>query len=92
MDEAFEEHLKTLTVFKDTSKTVQNELLESMLAAMRGHITEEVKYTKFVAIQEDETTDVSAQTQQVFGLRYIDSNHVVQERFFEFLPVTDAKS
>ena len=92
LDEAFEEHLKTATVFKGTSKTVQNELLESMLAVIRGHITEEVKSAKFVAIQADETTDVSTQTQLVLVLRYIASNHAVQERFFEFLPVMDATS
>lgn len=92
LDEAFEEHLKTATVFKGTSKTVQNELLESMLAVIRGHITEEVKSAKFVAIQADETTDVSTQTQLVLVLRYIDSNHAVQERCFEFLPVMDATS
>ena len=41
LDEAFEEHLKTATVFKVTSKTVQNKLLESMLAVIRRHIMEE---------------------------------------------------
>ena len=35
---------------------------------------EEVKSAKFVAIQADETTVVSAQTQLVLVLRYIDSN------------------
>ena len=71
---AFEEHRKTATVFKGTSKTVQNELLESMLVVIRGHIMEEVKSAKFVAIQADETTVVSTQTQLVLVLRYIDSN------------------
>lgn len=70
LDEAFEGHLKkTATVFKGTSKAVQNELLESMLVVIRGHITEEVKSAKFVAIQADETTDVSTQTQLVLVLR-----------------------
>ena len=92
LDEAFQEHLKTATVFKGISKAVQNELLESMLAVIRGHVTEEVKSAKFVAIQADETTDVSTQTQLVLVLRYIDSNHAIQERFFEVLPVMDATS
>ena len=48
--------LETATVFKGTSKTVQTELLDSMLAVIRGHITEEVKSAKFIAIQADETT------------------------------------
>ena len=46
----------------------------------------------FVTIQADETTDVSAQTQLVPVLRYIDSNHDVQERIFEFLPVVETTS
>ena len=53
---------------------MQNELLESMLVVIRGHIMEEVKSAKFVAIQADETTVVSTQTQLVLVLRYIDSN------------------
>ena len=35
LDEVFDEHLKNATVFKGTSKTVQNELLECMLAVVR---------------------------------------------------------
>jgi len=92
LDEVFEGHLKTATVFKRTSKTEQNELLESILAAIRGHIMEEVKSADFDAIQADETTHVSTQTQLVLVLRYIDSKHEVQERFFEFLPVVDTTS
>ncbi|KAK6299447.1 hypothetical protein J4Q44_G00294800, partial [Coregonus suidteri] len=63
-----------------------------MLAVMREHIVEEVKSANFVAIQADETTDVSTQTQLVLVLRYIDSNHKVQERFFEFLPISESTS
>ena len=59
LDEVFEEHLKTATVFKGTSKTVQNELLDCMAAVIRARIKEEVKSASFVAIQADETTDVS---------------------------------
>ena len=61
LDEVFEEHLKTATVFKGTSKTVQNKLLDSMLSVIRERIMEEVKSARFVAIQAEETTDVSAQ-------------------------------
>ena len=63
-----------------------------MLTVIRGHITEEVKSAKFVAIQADETTDVSTQTQLLLVLRYVDSKHAVQERFLEFLPVVDSTS
>lgn len=88
LDEVFDEHLKNAKVFKGTSKTVQNELLECMQVIVREHIVEEVKSANYVAIQADETTDVSTQTQLVLVLRYIDSNHKVQERFFEFLLIS----
>ena len=92
LDEVFEEHLKTATVFKGTSKTVQNELLDCMLSVIRERIMEEVKSARFVAIQADETTDVSTQTQLMLVFRYIDGNHAVQERFFEFIPGLGATS
>ncbi|KAJ3608525.1 hypothetical protein NHX12_025572 [Muraenolepis orangiensis] len=41
LDTVLEEHLKTATVFKGTSKTVQNELLDSMLSVLREYILEE---------------------------------------------------
>ncbi|XP_062243198.1 zinc finger MYM-type protein 1-like [Platichthys flesus] len=61
-----------------------------MAAVIRERITEEVKSASFVAIQADETTDVSTQTQMVMVLRYIDGSHAVQERFFEFVPLSSS--
>ena len=90
LDEVFEEHLRTATVFKGTSKTVQNELLNCMESVIRERIVEEVRSARFVAIQADETTDVSTQTQLVLVLRYVDGKHAVQERFFEFVPILSA--
>ncbi|XP_063745024.1 zinc finger MYM-type protein 1-like [Eleginops maclovinus] len=90
LDEVFEEHLRTATVFKGTSKTVQNELLDCMASVIRERIVEEVRAARFVAIQADETTDVSTQTQLVLVLRYVDGKHAVQERFFEFVPILSA--
>ncbi len=87
LDEVFEEHLRTATVFKGTSKTVQNELLDCMASVIRERIVEEVKAARFVAIQANETTDISTQTQLVLVLRYIDGKHAVQEWFFEFVPI-----
>lgn len=48
---------------------------------------EEGKSARFVAIEADETTDISTQTQLVLVFRYIDKNHAVQEHFFEFIPI-----
>ncbi|KAL3063707.1 hypothetical protein OYC64_000108 [Pagothenia borchgrevinki] len=54
LDTVLEEHLKTATIFKGTSKTVQNELLDCMLSVLRDYILEEVNSADFIAIQADE--------------------------------------
>ncbi|XP_033977395.1 uncharacterized protein LOC117475359 [Trematomus bernacchii] len=41
LDSVLEDHLKTATVFKGTSKTVQNELLDCMLSVCKDYILEE---------------------------------------------------
>ena len=91
LDEVFDEHLKNTTVFKGTCKTVQNKLLECMLAVAWERIVE-VKSAHYLAIEADETTNVSTQTQLVLVFKYIDDNHAVQERFFEFIPISDSTS
>ncbi len=65
LDNVLEEHLKTATVFKGTSKTVQNELLDSMLSVVKDYILEEVTAADFIAIQADEMTDDSNRCQLV---------------------------
>ena len=62
LDEVFDEHLKNATVFKGTSKTVQNELLECMLAVARERIVEEVKSVRYLAIQADPSGRLHADT------------------------------
>ncbi|XP_051808999.1 zinc finger MYM-type protein 1-like isoform X2 [Acanthochromis polyacanthus] len=90
LDAAVHEHLQTATVFKGTSKTVQNELLDCMLAVLRESIIEEVQCADFISIQADETMDISTQCQLVLVIRYIDKMNEVQERFFEFIPLQSA--
>ena len=58
--------MRSTTVFKGTSKTVQNELLDCMASVIRERIVEEVKSARFVVMQAD---DVSTQTQLVLVLR-----------------------
>ncbi|KAK0142686.1 Zinc finger MYM-type protein 1 [Merluccius polli] len=90
IDRDLEVHLENATVFKGTSKTVQNELLDCMLSVLRDRIREEVKQSDYIAIQADETTDICAHCQLVLVLRYIDSHNNIQERFFEFIALPNA--
>lgn len=77
LDNALKEHLENATVFKVTSKTVQKELPDCMLSVVREQIIKEA--------QADEMMDTSTQNQLV--LRYINDRNMVQERFFEFIPL-----
>ncbi|XP_078506844.1 zinc finger MYM-type protein 1-like [Lissotriton helveticus] len=82
IDKEMEAHLARATVFKGTSKTIQNELLECMLEIIRSHIVQELLNTDFVAIEADDTTDVATQTQSVLVFRYLDNGYNVVERFY----------
>ncbi|RXN12340.1 zinc finger MYM-type 1-like protein [Labeo rohita] len=87
LDGVLKEHLENATVFKGTSKTVQNELLDCMLSVVREQIIQDAQSSDFLLIQADETTDIATQCQLVLVLRYIDAKSNVQERFFEFIPL-----
>ncbi|KAK7885958.1 hypothetical protein WMY93_025579 [Mugilogobius chulae] len=65
--------------------------LRSTWRERRLHL-EEVKAADFIAIQADETSDVSVQCQLALVLRYLDRQHMVQERFYEFVPLDNANA
>ncbi|KAK0152292.1 Zinc finger MYM-type protein 1 [Merluccius polli] len=79
LDNALEEHLENATVFKGTSKTVQNELLDCMLSVVREQIIKEAQKSDFLSIQADETMDISTQNQLVLVLRYIDDRNTAYD-------------
>lgn len=81
LDTIFEKHLDHAKTFKGTSKTVQNEILDSMLAVCQDEIKEQIEQNDFLAIQCDETTDVSNHCQMVIIVRYF-FNDVLNERFW----------
>ena len=93
LDSVLGKHLETATVFKGTSKTVQNELLDIMLDICKDIIKREIKESDFLAIISDDTTDVSNYSQNAVVFRYI-KNHTVVERFWSFctLPQGDAST
>lgn len=83
LDSSLDAHLKNATVFKGTSKSIQNELLESMLEICKNKIKEEVKNAEYLAVMCDETTDIYDKTQMVIVLRYELQGKPV-ERFWGF--------
>ena len=93
LDSVLSRHLESATVFKGTSKTIHNELLDIMLKTLQCTIQKEVKQADFVAVIADDTTDVSNHLQNVVVFRYIVSGKVV-ERFWSFcdLPQGNAEN
>ncbi|KAJ1138061.1 hypothetical protein NDU88_004452 [Pleurodeles waltl] len=92
IDNEMEAHLESATVFKGTSNTIQNELLEYMLAIIRTYIVQQLKTTDFVAIQADDTTDVATKTQSVLIFWCLNNDSKVVERFYGFPHLEDSSA
>ncbi|CAH1103808.1 unnamed protein product [Psylliodes chrysocephalus] len=88
LDSILKEHLKNATVFKGTSKTIQNEILDSMLEVCRNEIREQINKADFLSVQCDETSDISNHCQMVMVFRYLHEGSIV-ERFWCFLKILD---
>lgn len=76
-------YVKNATVFKGSSKTKQNELLNAMSDVYKTEIINQVKSSNFVALEADETTDSSNHQQLLIIIRYT-YNGKVCERYWKF--------
>jgi hypothetical protein len=88
VDPELREHLDSNSVFKGTSKTIQNELLQCILDVCHDHIAAEIKEATFLAVMADDTTDVSGQTQTVIVFRYL-LHGTVYERYWGYFKPED---
>lgn len=84
LDGVLKDHFNTATVFKGTSKSIQNDLLSCMLQVCREQILSEIATADFVSVIADETSDVSSKYQLVVVLRYVLLNGKPVERFWTF--------
>ncbi|GBP68170.1 Zinc finger MYM-type protein 1 [Eumeta japonica] len=84
LDTVMKEHLTSSTVFKGTSKTIQNDILDSVLCVYHKELSNIITKCEYVAVQADQTTDVSTTMQMVMILRY-EENGQVHERFWKYL-------
>lgn len=93
LDAALKSHMERATVFKGTSKTIQNELLQVMLEVCQEEIAKQIKEAEFLAIIADETSDISNIFQMAIVYRYVIKGKPV-ERFWGFLspPQHDART
>lgn len=83
LDSSLNAHISSSSVFKGTSKTIQNELLESIMEVCKTIIKDQIIKADFLAVMCDETTDIYDKTQMVIVLRYVCEGRVV-ERFWGF--------
>lgn len=88
LDVALKDHLEKATVFKGTSKSIQNEILQTMFSVCQEEISKEIKEADYLSVIVDETTDVSNKYQMVVVFRYIAKGKPV-ERFWNFLTPSD---
>lgn len=92
IDSAMETHLRTATVFKGSSRTIQRELLDCMLDITREFIVQQLQRTEYVAVLVDNTSDVSPKTQSAVVFRYIDEKSKLVERFYCFTCLLDSRT
>ena len=75
LDKILKECLNNATVFQGSSKTVENEIIYSMLQLCTQGIKDQINETEFLAIQCDETIDISNQCQVVVIIRYLQNGN-----------------
>ncbi|KAM3858201.1 zinc finger MYM-type protein 1 [Diretmus argenteus] len=81
-------HLASSTVFTGTSNRIQNDLIEAIADVLREDIKEELSVAQFIAVEVDESTDITNKAQLSVILRYV-SGSEVKEAFLGFDDVSD---
>jgi hypothetical protein len=84
LDTVLDKHLRSTTASKNTSKTIQNELLDCMYELYKQILSEEIQNANFVSVQSEERTDISFMSQFVILLPYVKRDGRV-ERFHSFV-------
>lgn len=95
----FDTHLKDFldkdsdsrSVFSGTSKTIQNELIDSIAFILNKKIENEIENSLFFSWQIDETTDISCHSQLSVIFRYVHNGQPV-ERFMGFFDVSSGRT
>ncbi|XP_053556369.1 zinc finger MYM-type protein 1 [Bombina bombina] len=95
-DATFARHLKTSTVFSGCSNRIQNDLIEAVADVIREDIRKDIDAAPFVAVEVEETTDVTNKTQISVIVRYVAKSELnceinVKEAFLGFDEVVDRR-
>lgn len=90
-DTKLQEFLNEATVFAGTSKSIQNDLIESVSSVVVKKIETELLSVPFFSWQIDETTDITCCSQLSVIFRYVFNGEVV-ERFAGFYDVSSGRT
>lgn len=85
------EHFLSSSIFKGTSKILQNDLIESVTTILNSKIYKEIQTANYISIQADETTDVSCRSQMSIIFRYVIEEKIV-DRYIGFFDVSNDKT
>ncbi|KAF3833366.1 hypothetical protein F7725_027031 [Dissostichus mawsoni] len=75
-DTALAEHLGSSTVFSGMSNTVQNDIIESIARSIQDETDKEIHISPFIAVQVDDTSDISNKCQLTVIIRYVNEKAV----------------
>lgn len=68
------------------SKTIQNEIINTVGSYITSKISAEIKESKLFSVLADEAADISNKEQLSLVLRFVDSSHQIREEFVGFYP------
>ena len=89
-DERISRHFETSTVFSGLSNRIQNDIIEAVAEIIRTDIRKDINKASFVAVEVDETTDVTQKAQISVIFRYAcEASYIVKEAFLGFDDVSD---
>ncbi|KAJ3581413.1 hypothetical protein NHX12_016671, partial [Muraenolepis orangiensis] len=83
------------TVFSGMSNTIQNDIIESIARSIQDETDKDIHISPFIAVQVDDTSDISNKCQLTVIIRYVNEKGSVCERFLGFFDVSlerDAKA
>ena len=80
--------LASATTFTGVSKTVQNDIIESAAHVIQEEIDKEINTASFIAVEVDDTTDISCKCQLTVIIRYVNKKGMICERFLGFFDVS----
>ena len=89
-DEKISRYLETSTVFPSFSNRIQNNIIEAVAEVISTNIRKDINKASFVALEVDETTDVTQKAQISIIFCYVcEASYIVKEAFLGFDDVSD---